>query len=221
MARKRKNHPSQGSKYGAAGTKENTVGRQALVEFCLDARVKAHTYDEIAVAAQEKFQLPAVPSRPTIMNLIAEAARASNERIADIRASYLAVTIPRLEAIIRNFLPIATNAPERDGRQMLVLRKRDFYGDEVEVIDEDAFQEQKQAAEVVLKTAEQARKLLGIGLAEKNEADDKPVTEARVNALIIQTVNQSFNIQGGNSNLGPLELTSGDAQIDALEDTGV
>jgi hypothetical protein len=185
-------------------------------EFCFDLDTKGYSQREIAERLAKKYSLAIVPSHTTIGVYIRSAVVYRNEKITDMRERYLAKAIPRLEAMLKNFLPAATNEAPETGRPLYALRRREFFGSEVEVIDVNSLLEQAKAAEVVLKVMEQARRLLGIGLTEDG-GDGQPVTEAKMTSLIVQTVHNHYAGQGGQKQIGSIDLRSGDSGIEALE----
>lgn len=183
-------------------------------EFCFHLATKGYPETEIAGRLAIEFNLERVPSRSMVNTLIREAVQHKSQKIAQMREVWLPVNLARLEQVVRNFLPTATG--NGTGAPLLTLRKKDFYGEEVEVIDEDAMKEQSKAAEVVLKAIEQGRRMLGIGLKDDG-GDGDAITPAQVNTLIVQTVHQHYAGPGGQKTIGAVTLQSGDATIEALE----
>lgn len=195
--------------------RDAVIGEEArrleFAHFVFEKRTLGETYDDIMVMLAETFLLDRVPSRATVINLFRQAVKYRTEKIGDMREQYLAVAIPRLEAIIKNFLPAATGNGPR-----FVLRHKMFDGTEVDVIDEDKLEEAKKAAEIILKTTEQARKLLGIGLVQDG-GDGEAVTHGQINTLIFNTVQQNFTGPQAQRTIGDVKLIGGDPVIDALE----
>jgi hypothetical protein len=194
----------------------NTAGederRLAYQEFSFDLYTKGYPNREIAQKLAEHFQLVTAPNHVTVAAFIRGAVTYRKESIADKRDAYLAIAIPRLEQIVRNMLPIATN----ETGDLYVRRVVRHFGEEREVLDEETLNEQVKAAETIIKCTEQARKLLGIGINEKG-VDEGKLTEGRMQALIFQTITNNFNKDEGPRSLGTIELRSGDPEIDALE----
>jgi hypothetical protein len=232
MAKKKdsKKPPNKGNNQGKAVVqkKEHLPGapngtgederRVEFQEFCFDLVTKGWHQRDIAQALAKKFNLQIVPSHTTIAGFIRGAVTYRKESIADQRDAYLAIALPRLESIIREFLPIATNTVEGAQGPLYVKRVVKQFGMEVEVLDENAFAEQAKAAETIVKVTEQARKLLGIGINEKGE-DEAKLTENRMQTLIFQAItnNISTGSNGHVKTVGPLPLTSGDKSIDEME----
>lgn len=201
-------------KAGVPAKTGEELRRIEYAEFCFDLATKGWSQREIAVSLAENYMLPTVPTHVYIGTLIREAVKYRSERVEEMRENYLAVAIPRLEQIVRQFLPIAAGTGPR-----YVLRRKVYKDEVVEVIDEEAFEESRKAAEVVLKVTEQARKLLGIGLVEEG-GDGQPLSGQQMNTLIINTVNQTYVGNGAQKTIGALMIGSGDDAIDALEATG-
>lgn len=185
--------------------------RLEFQEFCFGLHMRGWSHREIAQELAEKYLLDPVPSHPTIGLYIRGAVTHRKESIADMRDAYVAVTLPRLEQLIKNFLPIANGQGPK-----AVVRYKTIEGCPIEVIDEEGFKEAKEAAEVILKVTEQARKILGVGINEKGQ-DESKLTEARANTLIIQTVHNNFTGAGALKTIGSVAISSGDQTIDALE----
>ena len=190
--------------------------RLEFQEYAFDLATKGWPHREIAQELARHYGLAVVPSHVTIAAFIRGAVTYRKESIADKRDAYLAIALPRLEQIMRNFLPIATNSVEGAGGGLYVRRVTKHFGQEVETLDEDSFEEQRKAAETVVKLMEQARKLLGIGINEKG-IDEAKLTEGRMQTLIFQAVTNNFSATGDMKTVGGLTLNSGDPSIDALE----
>lgn len=188
--------------------------RLEFQEFCFAKHIRGWSYRDIAQELAAAYLLDPPPSHPTVMAYVRGAVAHRKERIADKRDAYLATALPRLEELIRHFLPIASgNGPK------WVIRHKTIEGIPIEVIDEDGFEEARKAAEVVIKVTEQARKILGVGIDEKGN-DEGKLTEGRATTLINQTVNMHFTGAGALKTIGAVAINSGDAAIDALEGGG-
>lgn len=188
--------------------------RLEFQEFCFALHIRGWSHRDIAQELAATYLLDPVPSHPTIGAYIRGAVTHRKESIADMRDTYIAVTLPRLEQIIRNFLPIANGQGPK-----AVVRYKTIEGIPIEVIDEEGFKEAKEAADVVVKVSEQVRKILGVGIDEKGR-DESKLTEARANTLINQTVNVHFTGAGALKTIGAVAISSGDQTIDALEGGG-
>jgi hypothetical protein len=188
--------------------------RIAYQEHCFSLSMKGWTQREIAEDLAKTFNLVSVPSHVTIAAHIRGAVTHRKESMADKRDAYLAIAIPRLEAIVKNMLPIATN----ESGDLYVRRVTKHFGEEREVLDEETLAEQVKAAETIIKCTEQVRKLLGIGINEKGE-DEVKLTEGRMQTLIFAAItnNISNGSNGHTKQIGSLPLTSGDPAIDSLE----
>lgn len=142
-----------------AGKSEGSEERIIIrTRRALELKSNGYHLHEIGEMLQKEFKLEAPPSVSTVSEMIC---RARNEALGDIKAlskQFIFDGWLELQAIKRNFLPVAT------GEVALAINRLERVDGEFQVtLDEDAFKERKGAAEVSIKVVLAQAKLLGIG----------------------------------------------------------
>lgn len=183
-----------------------------LVERAWDYKVKGHSPREIADAIADEFNIPKPIHHSTIYEWLDAGRKLLTRKIGLHREEHIETVLPRTERQLRYWMPIA------NGEHRFAIARMEKIGDDyVEVIDDHVFREQAKAAEIVLKTMEQQRKVLGVGLATtEGDADQKTASLTQINVLLQQVIHGQGAAPGAALGQTPLTLEAGDAQFEAI-----
>lgn len=196
----------------AGDTEAQDAMRLALIEKAWGYRVKGYSPREIADAIADEFNITSPIHHKTIYTWLDEGRAMVTRKIGLHREEHIETVIPRTEAQIRHWLPKATGQS-----RFAVARMEKVNGELIEVIDENVFKEEAKAAEIVLKTLEQQRKVLGIGLAtSESDTDNKAASLTQINVLLQQVINNHGAQPGAALGQTPLTLEAGDVAFEGI-----
>lgn len=192
---------------------DNPVMKARAVEMAYDHRKAGIALRESARLISAALKLNPPASHMTIRSWLEAFISADTPALRARREEYYATSLEQLDALIERWLPLATTDLLR------IARRKETPGGAVTVIDEDVYAEGEKAANILIRTLEQKRKILGVGLsaAELNKGGSLD------GACIGQMVAQILNSKGAPGlqlrelkQVGPVLLAAGDPVIDEL-----
>lgn len=187
--------------------------RLALCEKAWGYKLEGYNPREIADAISDDFNIPGPIHHRTIYEWLDAGRDIMTRKIGQRREEHIETVIPRTERQLRYWMPKANGQ-----HRFAVARMEQVNGEMIEVIDDAVFKEEAIAAGIVLKTMEQQRKVLGVGLATAaEEADGKAMSLTQVQLFFQNIVNVSAAKPGGQVVQGSaVAIEAGDPSIDQL-----
>lgn len=167
-----------------AGKRQGYAERRTeCIEIAWRCKIDGYSERETCKIVQQELGLVDPPDYTTVNRWVNDALKEKAETIANLRDRFVTTEMFRLQRLMRKWMPLAT-APD-----LHVTRTEKSEGQVISVVDENGLKEQAKAAELVLKTIETARRILGVGLANSEPGDEGPkATFTQINALIMNTV---------------------------------
>lgn len=171
-----------------------------------------YTHAEIADMVGERFQCDP-PARNTVTEWISKYHEAADTDCVEYRNDKRQQQGRIVDALLKRWLPVAM------AENFALMRFRVVDGEQVQVLDENAYDEQSKAAAIVIKLLERNARLWNLDLT-KEDAQGNNVTAETINFYINQQVAASLAPRGAaldiEATVEVLELHAGEGDIDSL-----
>jgi hypothetical protein len=183
------------------------------VRYALHLAACNFTHGEIAHQVGEHFQCEP-PARNTVTEWLQKYHEAADADCVEYRNSKRQQQGRIIDALLKRWLPVAM------ADKFAMMRFRVVDGKEVQVLDENAYDEQSKAAAIVIKLLERDARLWNLDLA-KEEGKGNSVSADKINLYINQQVAALSAPKGGAIDVDAtpveaLELHAGNGDIDTL-----
>jgi len=178
------------------------------VRYALHLSACHYTHEEIAEQVGKRFECDP-PARNTVTEWLAKYHEAADEDCVAYRNQKRQKQGWIIERLLKRWLPVAL------AENFALNRWRVVNGESVQVLDENAYDEQIKAAAIVIKLLEREAKLWGLELTKINEQASNSVTTETINYYISQQVAlHTAEKEGGEPFKERLELHAGENDID-------
>lgn len=161
--------------------------RLDLIEEATELRSLGYTYETIAKKVAEKFSLVPVPSTVSAYNWVKRGFAFRAMTLAERQEDVIKDGLANLDKQLERWSPTAA------GKKLCILRKKIVDGVEIDVLDEDAYDEQIKAANLVAKLIALKGTLVGAGKVAKEESE---TLDASKMLNLVMNVNQYIHIKG-------------------------
>ncbi len=181
-------------------------------KLAYELRMDGHTFAEAGEIIAKRLNLTVVPDASNVHRWMLEATGHIIGEMTALAKEWLPVLIGRQEQMVRRYLPMAMG-------KLHIARTIMQDGEQIEVIDEQAFTEQLKAADFIRKTIETTAKLLGIGM-HKETSDELPGGLRGIQIALIHRYETHIHPDGKAlpEGDGPiLTMESGDTILDGLD----
>lgn len=139
------------------------------------------SYRQIAVKLQEEFKLAGVPHVTTVASWLSQAKQVFMEDTVALQKQFRLEQFNQLELLKEKWLPAAM-------RECDIARTRMRKGGPIEIVDENAFNEQARACEIYIGLCKRQAKLLGFDLEAPTEGKSGKVDMQEIYLFISKQI---------------------------------